>query len=113
MAVAPGSAPIDLEVGSSIGIIGEVTGTLPWNGEGGYSFDGTASAWCGEGNHTSKMKYTAWLEYSGAGQSWKKTKEEAVCTKSATEGTHPIHVSGTLRKGQKLDLRVSTWTSES
>ncbi|MFB7127786.1 hypothetical protein [Kitasatospora sp. NPDC056273] len=98
--VAPGSTAVDLLVQNAQGV-GTVKGTLSWDGEGGYTFEGTARATCDVAN-----RVTAWLEYGGAGESWKKSAE-ADCTK--TPITTDVKVSGTLNKGEKLELRVSSW----
>ncbi|MGV9267572.1 hypothetical protein ACWDRR_23270 [Kitasatospora sp. NPDC003701] len=98
--VTPGSTDVYLLVENAHGS-GAVKGSLSWNGEGGYVFEGTANAECDFDN-----RVTAWLEYGGASESWKKSNESD-CTK--TPHAVPVKVSGTLNKGEKLELRVSTW----
>ncbi|MFF4921146.1 hypothetical protein ACWDD9_10150 [Kitasatospora sp. NPDC001119] len=98
--VAPGSTAVDLWVQNAEGM-GAVKGTLSWNGEGGYSFTGTADATC-----DGPTRVTTWLEYGGASQSWKQSNE-ADCKKSPHVAD--VKVSGTLNKGEKLELRVSSW----
>ncbi|MFE7638215.1 hypothetical protein ACFU7Z_29640 [Kitasatospora sp. NPDC057518] len=98
--VAPGSTAVDLWVKNYQGL-GTVKGTLSWDGEGGYSFVGTADATCDVAS-----RVTAWLEYGGAGESWKQSAE-ADCKKSPRVAD--VKVSGTLNKGEKLELRVSSW----
>ncbi|MER8100453.1 hypothetical protein [Kitasatospora sp. NPDC094016] len=101
--VAAGSTPVHMSVFNSEQY-GYVDGTLSWDGEGGYTFEGEAQARC----RSLTTRLTAWLEYGGAGESWKQSNE-ADCR--SVPNAAPVKVSGALSKGEKLELRVSTWCS--
>ncbi|MFB6604540.1 hypothetical protein [Streptomyces noursei] len=87
-------------------MIGRTFGTLSWDGEGGYKFEGFVKASCAMDD----ARFTAWVEYGGASERWKQTNESD-CTKGAwNDGPEiPVKFSGKLAKGEKLELRVSTW----
>ncbi|MEU5693325.1 hypothetical protein [Actinosynnema sp. NPDC020468] len=107
--VEPGSAPFSSYVRKDDDHDGRVSGTVSWDGRGGYTIDGTASASCARS--FVGVRYTAWLEYGGTSQSWKKSSTEGECSDTYETGTAPVHAEGTLAKGEKLEIRVSSWIS--
>ncbi|AIA03129.1 hypothetical protein DC74_2627 [Streptomyces noursei] len=108
-AVTPGSKKVEFHLNNhGAPVSGE--GTLSWNGEGGYTFAGDIGIGCDA--PTNEGRVTAWLEYGGTSESWKKSNE-ADCDKQngQTDWHAVINVSGTLKKGEKLELRVSSWNA--
>ena len=96
-----------VRMGKSRDFVGTVhlyfKGDLRWDGEGGYTIDGTLDASSGR----EARRATVWLEYGGESESWKKSEETE--TAWGRSGNLRIKLSGKLALGEKLELRLGTW----
>ncbi|MFJ7275322.1 hypothetical protein [Kitasatospora sp. NPDC098663] len=101
-----GSTPVGFSVDRGSYGSAQFNGTLTWDGEGGYTVSGQVGV-----NLPSPGRMTAWLEYGGEREGWKQSNEA-----DTGAGGHiskvdyaNVNVSGKIPKGDKLELRVSSW----
>lgn len=104
-AVEAGSTKVTLPYIWISGILTKVHGggTLSWDGEGGYSFTGEVYVTDCNGG----APVTGWIEYGGVTESWKQTAQ-GDCRPPAPANVK-VSFSGTLKKGEQLEMRLSSW----
>lgn len=79
------------------------SGRLTWDGAGGYTVQGDLKADCSN----DEKRTTVWLQYGGDSESWKDSSETEC--KYGNENSRAINISGKLKPGEKLELRLGTW----
>ncbi|MFF4448850.1 hypothetical protein [Streptomyces sp. NPDC001502] len=81
-------------------------GSVTWNGEGNrtYTVRGTLEARCTTGSRT-----TAWLQYAANSESWKESREVECSDSVGMVNELPIEVTGTVRPGDTLAMRLGSW----
>ncbi|GAA3048308.1 hypothetical protein GCM10020229_69580 [Kitasatospora albolonga] len=90
--------------GSNIAVL-LFSGRLVWGGEGGrdYTVSGNLIA-----RSSVRGRATVWLQYGATDESWRDSEETEVSNLS--QSTREITVTGTVKPGQQLELRLGTWS---